>query len=241
MDPFAQALVNSVVVEGDSVLDVACGTGIATRAAAEIAGAHAAVVGSDINRPMLDVAAEFSVGSGDGIAWREASTLDLPFDDGEFDRVICQQGVQFLPDPGRGLSEMARVARVGGTVAVTVWSPLGDSPYFEAMHSMLMRYCDAEPLDVAWASETSQVAQWFAEGGLSDVSVDRRVERIALPPLDAFVPAHMKATPWAQAFGELSPSRALAAVSDMQHHLSSWKTAAGLNVPFSSYLATAPI
>lgn len=240
MGPFANTLVGSVVALGDAVLDVACGTGIATRAAAAIAGPEATVVGSDINRPMLDLAAEISAGNGDGIVWREASALDLPFDDAEFDRVICQQGVQFFPDPGRGLSEMARVAKKGGTVAITVWSALAHSPYFEAMYSMLMRYCDAQADDMAWSSDANQVVQWFNSAGLSEASIDRRVELVTLPPLDTFVPAHLKATPWADAFDSLSSTEAAAAVSDMHTHLSQWDTGAGVNVPFSSYIATTP-
>lgn len=241
MDPFAVALVDSAVIEGDSVLDVACGTGIAARAAAGAAGATGTVVGSDINRPMLDLAAQLSIETGDGIVWREASAMDLPFLDGEFDRVICQQGLQFFPDAVDGLTEMGRVAKTGGTVAVTVWSPLADSPYFEAMYAMLIEFCDAHPDDMNWSSDSREVLQWFAAGGLDAVTVERRIERVALPSLADFVPAHMKATPWATAFASLSASETSAAVSAMAHDLAQWSSTAGVNVPFSSYIAIAPI
>lgn len=241
MDPFAVALVGSAVTEGDAVLDVACGTGTAARIAAAAVGATGVVVGSDINRPMLDLAAQLSTENGDGIVWREASAMDLPFHDGEFDRVICQQGLQFFPDPVVGLTEMGRAVKTGGTVAVTVWSPLADSPYFEAMYSMLMEFCDAHPDDMNWFSDSDEILRWFAAGALDAVTVERRVERVALPLLADFVPAHMKATPWAAAFGSLSASETSAAINAMEHHLAQWSNDAGVDVPFSSYLATAPI
>jgi SAM-dependent methyltransferase len=239
MSPFAEALVGAVVRPGTSVLDLACGTGIATRIAAATAGPGARVVGSDINRSMLDFARHVSARDGDRITWREASAMDLPFSDAEFDSVICQQGVQFFPNPSGGLREMARVAKPGGAIAFTVWSPLADSPYFEAMHSMLTRYCDAEPGDLAWYIEDVQLSRWLDDAGIVERTIDRCVEVVELPPLDIFVPAHMKATPWADAFGSLTLQETSTAVAEMQRHLALSDASGETGTGFSSYLVTA--
>lgn len=239
MRPFAEALVDAVVRPGGSALDVACGTGIATRIAAALVGPGARVVGSDINRPMLDFAASLSARDGDGITWREASAMDLPFADAAFESVICQQGVQFFPDPSRGLREMIRVAAPGGAVGFTVWSPLADSPYFEAMHSMLSRYCDAESGDLGWFADDVLIDRWLDDAGIIERAIDRQVETVELPPLNIFVPAHMKATPWAEAFDRLTPNEAAAAISEMQDHLSRSAARGKRGVDFSSFLVTA--
>ncbi len=239
MDPFAEALVESSVVPGDAVLDVACGTGIATRAAAAIVGDTGRIVGSDINAAMLDLASSISMTAGDSIEWREASALDLPYSDGIFDCVICQQGIQFFPDPAVGLREMARVTRPGGSIAVTVWSDLTDSPYFDAMYHMLLRYCDADPEDMAWSSDADQITEWFTDSGLGQPDIKRIDRSASLPPLDTFVPAHMKATPWASQFENLSPRNTADAISYMAKRLAPWRTEAGVATPFVSYLATA--
>lgn len=74
----------------------------------------------DLNPAMVAQARTVPEDSGAKLSWCEASALDLPFGDGEFDTVICQQGLQFFPDPSAGVREMARVGRAGGRIGVTV-------------------------------------------------------------------------------------------------------------------------
>src|SRR5215212_5921818 len=71
---------------GERVLDVACGTGIVARLAAERMGAGH-IVGLDLNAGMLAVARAVSTGSNPPIMWQEGSALELPFPDGSFDVV----------------------------------------------------------------------------------------------------------------------------------------------------------
>ena len=75
---------------GEAVLDVACGTGVVTRLAAEATG-DGHVTGLDLNAGMLAVAREVP-GEGAPITWIEASALDLPFAAETFDVVVCQLG-----------------------------------------------------------------------------------------------------------------------------------------------------
>ena len=236
MDPFAVALVESCVSEGDIVLDVACGTGIATRLAADTVGTSGRVVGTDINGAMVDLATEVS--NHGNIEWKQASALELPFADGMFDSVICQQGLQFFPSPAVGLTEMARVARSGATIAATVWSDLEDSPYLDAMYHMLEAYCDADLQDMAWSSGRNQVITWFLDAGLGEPMVGSLVPSVSLPPLEDFVPAHMKATPWADRFDSLSQASSANAIKFMSDRLSDWVTPTGANIPFSSHLVS---
>jgi SAM-dependent methyltransferase len=91
MAPFIEVLVGATVMSGQSVLDVACGTGLATRAAATAAGSGALVEGSDLNPAMLAHAQVISDDIGAQIRWSEASALELPHADQSFDTVICQQ------------------------------------------------------------------------------------------------------------------------------------------------------
>ena len=73
---------------GERVLDVACGTGVVTRLAAERVGDGGRVVGLDVNADMLAAARGASPGS--RIEWREGSALTVPFPDADFDAVLCQ-------------------------------------------------------------------------------------------------------------------------------------------------------
>lgn len=92
MAPFVDALVGVAHFKpGVSLLDVACGTGFVARRAKAIAG-NLQIVGVDANEGMLRVAAK----SGPDITWKQAPADALPFDDGMFDFVFCQQGFQFF-------------------------------------------------------------------------------------------------------------------------------------------------
>jgi SAM-dependent methyltransferase len=61
---------------------------------------------------MLDMAAE--VGTSRPVQWRQADAMQLPFEGGVFDAVVCQFGVMFFPERSRAYSEARRVLRSGG-------------------------------------------------------------------------------------------------------------------------------
>lgn len=92
---------------GQAVLDVACGTGIVARTAAERVGPQGRVVGVDLNDPMLAVARRLRP----DVDWRRADAATLPFDDASFDAVLCQAALMFFPEPEQALREMARVVK----------------------------------------------------------------------------------------------------------------------------------
>jgi ubiquinone/menaquinone biosynthesis C-methylase UbiE len=81
---------------GAHLLDVACGTGIVARLAAQRVGPTGHVVGLDLNPGMLAVARGLPPLPGAPIAWREASAVALLFPEATFDVVLCQQGLQFF-------------------------------------------------------------------------------------------------------------------------------------------------
>lgn len=114
---------------GQRVLDVASGTGIAARAAVE-AGAEVTAV--DLNDGMVSVARRLAP----SVDFQTAPAEALPFEDDAFDAVTCQFGLMFFADRARALSEMRRVSRPGGTVAVAVFDRWENSP----------GYCDLIPL-----------------------------------------------------------------------------------------------
>ena len=106
------------IADGQRVLDVACGTGVAARTAADRVGATGSVVGLDLNPAMLEVAAA----TRSDIEWRQGDAAHLPFGDGEFDAVLCQSALFFFPDADAAVAEMARVVRPGGAVAVQTYA-----------------------------------------------------------------------------------------------------------------------
>lgn len=102
------------------VLDVACGTGDLSLALA--AGTKAQVVGLDFCRPMLDIAVAKSADRGLAVPFVEGDALQLPFHDRSFDGVSIAFGLRNLASFEGGLSELFRILRPGGTVAVLEFS-----------------------------------------------------------------------------------------------------------------------
>jgi SAM-dependent methyltransferase len=227
----------------DAVLDVACGTGFATRIAAGAVGSGGSVVGADINAGMVAFAQSVPL-DGVDISWDVASALDLPYEDDRFNSVISNQGIQFFPDVAEGLEEMARVTRRGGTVSATVWSGLDDSPFFAAELAMLTEYCGTDPAMYRPAyveGGSSGMAAWFDAAGLDAVSVELLEPIVSLPPVRTYVPQHLKALPWSGSFFELDDKTRDEALSVIEDGLSEYTTEYGLDVPFRSYLATVTV
>ncbi len=110
------------VRRGDTVLDVAAGSGNAAIPAA-LAGAN--VVACDLTPELLESGRRQAVGRGVDVAWREADAEALPFADGEFDTVLSCVGVMFAPHHQVSADELVRVCRPGGTIGLLSWTPEG--------------------------------------------------------------------------------------------------------------------
>jgi SAM-dependent methyltransferase len=103
----------------ESLLETACGTGILTRALAEMLPKTAAITATDLNQPMLDFAQ--TQPGGERVRWQQADAQDLPFSDESFDIAVCQFGVMFFPDKQKAYTEAFRVLRPGGRFLFNVW------------------------------------------------------------------------------------------------------------------------
>ncbi|HEU4840268.1 MAG TPA: methyltransferase domain-containing protein [Ilumatobacteraceae bacterium] len=131
----SQVLAAGGVRAGDRVLDVGCGTGIATAAAAGLVGPGGHVTGVDPNESMLAVARRRT----EPVEWRVGAAEALPFADASFDRVVSQFAVMFFADRAQGLEEMARVLASGGTVAIATWASVEHSPGYAALLDLVGR------------------------------------------------------------------------------------------------------
>lgn len=104
---------------GERILDVATGTGWSAR---NVARTGAAVTGVDISGELLLAARELSGHLRPPIDFRQGDAECLPFDDGAFDGVISTFGVMFAVNQARAATELARVCRSGGRLALATWA-----------------------------------------------------------------------------------------------------------------------
>lgn len=110
-----------------SVLEVAAGSGVLTRALASGLDPKVAVTASDLNPPMLDQAR--SAGTERPVTWQVADVMEIPFENGSFDVVLCQFGVMFFPDKVAAYTEVARVLKPGGSFVFNVWDDIANNEF----------------------------------------------------------------------------------------------------------------
>jgi SAM-dependent methyltransferase len=170
------------ITPGMRVLDVACGTGNAARAAAR---AGARVVGLDLAAKLLEAGRAKARAEGVEIDWREGDAENLPFDDGSFDRVLSTFGHMFAPRHQRTADEMARVCRRAGIIVTATWTPEG---VFGELSKATAPYMPPPP------EYASPPALWGREDHVRDLfgaaatgfEFERHVNQIEWASVDAF-------------------------------------------------------
>lgn len=141
--PLAEATLDAIdLSEDDVALDVACGTGIVARVLAERISPEAAITGIDLNEGMIETARRLTRHRPDTFSWHAGDVTRMPFADGAFTLAICQQGLQFFPDPAAALAEIRRVLRPGARAVLTIWA--GPSRFFTALADAIGRHVSAE-------------------------------------------------------------------------------------------------
>jgi ubiquinone/menaquinone biosynthesis C-methylase UbiE len=245
MEPWVSCLVDVAALQpAEHVLDVACGTGFVARLAAHSVGAEGRVVGVDLNAGMLEAARAASDRDGaTTIEWRAGDAAALPFENGGFDVVLCQQGVQFFPDRVQSLLEMRRVLRSGGRLAFTVWSAIGNTPYLAALADALARHVSAEAGSAALAPcalhDAAELHALVASAGFRNVRVRPTIKTTRLPLVAEFVPGHLAALPMAPAIARLDADRRAALLEEMTRALRSYVDSEQLTFPAGVHVVTA--
>lgn len=162
---------------GMRILDIGTGTGWGARLAA---WRGARVTGIDIAPGMLEAARALSSGCDPRPDFRQAAAEDLPFGDGTFEAVLSTYGVIFSNDPARAVSEMARVLRPGGRLALATWA---DDPgsYIPRFFALIAEWSNAPPPPsnpFDWGR-----ADWLADtlGAAFDIEVREQVTTFYAP------------------------------------------------------------
>jgi SAM-dependent methyltransferase len=183
--PLAAMLASRVPARppGD-VLEIACGTGAATRALRDRLDRSVRLVATDFSQPMLDYARE-KVGSR-GIEWRQADGMKLPFRDGEFGVVFCSLGFMFMTDRKAAFSEARRVLVPGGLLVFDVWdrrelTPASDinSRVVESLRPGDKSLVFSVPWELA---DVDLLESLLAESRFGDVRIEKKTHDVVADP-----------------------------------------------------------
>ena len=222
---------------GERVLDVACGTGVGARVAAERVGSTGRVAGVDVNPGMLAVARSLPAVTGASIEWVEAGVLALPFPDGAFEVVLCQLGLQFFPERPLALREIHRVLEANGRLALNVFGPIEHNPATHALADALDRLVRPDA-SVAKRTEhaladSDELHALVAGAGFRDVVICTARKMVRFPSVTDYVRIQLTATPLSTLLGRMTPLESVvgALVEDVGAALAPYVGDEGLTFP----------
>lgn len=224
------------VEPGHRVVDVACGTGVVARATASRVGNDGHVLGIDRAAAMLAVARRLRP----DLEWRRGDATDLPLPDGSVDVALCQAALMFIDEPVAALTEMGRVVRPGGTVAVHVWGRLEASTGLAPFAHAVARHAGAGALEL-WSTyfrlgDLDALIAMFGDAGLEVTATRTRLGTVRMPSVDDYVAVEVEGTPLGEAITEAT-YRAIR--EDARRDLHRFVTGDGVALPIQGHLVAA--
>ena len=220
-EPYAEDLAaRAQAIEPRAALEVACGTGVVTRALAFALPPSCEITATDLNEAM--VAKAKSVGTARPVTWRTADVMSLPYEDESFDVVVCQFSAMFFPDRVHAYREVRRVLRPGGTFLFNVWRSIEHNGFALAVTDAVSAlHEDNPPVFLARTpyghGSPAEIESDTKAAGFSNCVIDQRdeVSRANSPELPAV--AFCKGTPLRNEIEEREPGgldRATAAATE---------------------------
>jgi SAM-dependent methyltransferase len=237
--PWAEYVVKVAALRpGEDVLDLACGTGVAARRAAQRTGK---AVGVDIDPAMIEVARRHDTPR-QPVEWRCGDACRLGLDDGTFDACLCVQGLQHFSDRERALAEIRRVLKPTGRFVAAAWSRIEETPGLLAVLSALeQEQIDASPFRRPFAlGDAGGLELLVRRAGFTGVRVHRHEKPARFASIEAFLFALKTGSAASRGALELvSPLRWSAFTTAVRDRVADYVRADGLEFPYSAHIVVA--
>lgn len=142
--PYALDLVSRVKMKGEiKILELAAGTGRVTKELVNLLP-EANIIATDISEDMMIVGKE-NIQS-PNLLWMNVNMNDIPFANEEFDLIVCQFGLMFVPDKLKALKEIFRVLKKGGQLLFNTWGKMEANPMWFISIEFLTQTFGAFPM-----------------------------------------------------------------------------------------------
>jgi SAM-dependent methyltransferase len=141
-----------------------------------------------------------------GAVFRQGDAQALPFEADAFDAAVMALVIFFVPDPARGVAEMARVVRPGGEVVAYAWDFVRAGFPFEPIQAELRAMGFSPPRPPHWSLITPEgLATLWAGAGLRDVELRDITVRRAYPDFETFWETSLGTASLKDIVAQLSP------------------------------------
>jgi ubiquinone/menaquinone biosynthesis C-methylase UbiE len=240
--PYAQLLAERAArLQPRSILETAAGTGVVTDALAA-ALPNAEIVATDLNQAMIDVAQSRVPLS--NVTFRQADALELPFEDGSFDLVVCQFGVMFYPDKVNGNAQARRMLRGGGSYLFAVWDRIERNLLCHlANESMRRAFPDNPPQFMVRGPFSYHEPEWIERdlraSGFSDIAIETVNLTSRSPSSEDAARALCYGSPMGVELDEYGPGALDHVFANLTQCASEYEGADGFEAPMSAHIVTA--
>jgi len=226
----ARLLALASLSAGERVVDVACGTGLVTTAAAEAVGPSGVVVGVDLSETMIDLArAQARHLPQVRFARMDAEALELP--DAGFDAALCALGLMYVPDAAKAIREMTRVLAPGGRLVAAVWGARPRCGWAE-LFPIVDAQVQSEVCPLFFALGTAgRLASLCRQAGLVDVFTDRVETRLPWASADEACDAAFAGGPVALAYSRFDEPTREVVRRQYLDSIEPWRDGDGYAVP----------
>lgn len=223
------------------IVETAAGTGVVTEALHRALPA-AEITATDLNQPMLDIAAQ-KVRSPQ-VSFTAADALALPFDDQSFDLAVCQFGIMFFPDKVQGNAEARRVLRDGGTYLLAIWDRIERNPATSAVGRAVAALFPGK--DAAFYEripfryhDRDGINRDLSAAGFTDIAIDTvELRSRARSAADAAL-GLVQGSPMRTEIESIDPAMLIPATEAAARALLPFEGADGLDAPMSAHIVCA--
>ncbi len=219
---------------GERVLDVACGTGLATFPAAEQVGQAGEVVGTDISAQMIADATALATERGvTNTRFVRTDAEALKLDDGEapFDVAICALGLMYVPDPVAAIRKMAESVRPGGRVVAAVWGHRKHCGWAEIFPIVDARV-ESDVCPMFFGLGTGNALELgFQQAGLVEITEDRLSVSLEYAGVEDALGAAFAGGPVALAYARFDASTKAAAHDEYLASIEPFRSGTGYSIP----------
>jgi ubiquinone/menaquinone biosynthesis C-methylase UbiE len=240
--PYAEELAKRAkALTPQRILETAAGTGAVTEALHE-ALPDAEIVATDLNPPMLEVAAKRVAAP--NVRFQPADAQDLPFEDGAFDLVVCQFGSMFFPDRVRGHSEARRVLKDGGRYLLAIWDRIERNPMSAiAQQALIDLFPDDPPLFMREGPfgyhDRAAIERDLSDAGFADVKIETVELRSRAPSSEEAAKALCYGTPMGVEVEDRAPGTLDRAFQKVKSGLRAFDASNGFDAPMTAHIVTA--
>jgi SAM-dependent methyltransferase len=240
--PYAEELARRAKHVGPRrILETAAGTGAVTRALHQ-ALPEAEIAATDLNQPMLDVAAGKL--TSDKVRFLAADAQQLPFEDASFDLVVCQFGAMFFPDRARAFSEARRVLNDDGRLLLAIWDGIERNPLTNiAQETLIELFPDDPPLfmregPVSYA-DPSRIERDLHAAGFATVEIETVEKRSRASSAQEAAEALCYGTPMGVEVQDREAVSLERVFAEVRRKFEAFEKNGAIDAPMSAHIVTA--